>query len=78
MFPRQSKTREIVSLDGVWDFYADFEDKKNISEWAKGNFPSQTLMPVPSSYNDIGFSERLRDHVGDVWYKRTFFVPQSW
>lgn len=35
-------------------------------------------MPVPSSYNDITEDPKLRDHVGVVWYDRTFFVPQSW
>lgn len=35
-------------------------------------------MPVPSSYNDITTSSELRDHLGAVWYQRTFFVPSSW
>jgi beta-glucuronidase len=35
-------------------------------------------MPVPSSYNDIVEDEKLRDHVGTVWYERNFFVPKSW
>ncbi|KAL0102247.1 hypothetical protein PUN28_018647 [Cardiocondyla obscurior] len=35
-------------------------------------------MPVPSSYNDITTSRKLRDHVGGAWYQRTFFVPSSW
>lgn len=35
-------------------------------------------MPVPSSYNDITTSKALRDHVGPVWYEKTFFIPASW
>lgn len=35
-------------------------------------------MPVPSSYNDITTSRKLRDYVGPVWYQRHFFVPLSW
>ncbi|CAH1376182.1 unnamed protein product [Tenebrio molitor] len=36
-------------------------------------------MPVPSSYNDIGTDGfGLRDHVGPVWYQRSFIVPTSW
>lgn len=35
-------------------------------------------MPVPASYNDITEDKKLRDHVGLVWYDRTFFVPNSW
>lgn len=35
-------------------------------------------MPVPSSYNDITTSRDLRDHMGGVWYQRSFFAPPSW
>lgn len=35
-------------------------------------------MPVPSSYNDITQSIEVRDHVGWVWYDRSFIVPRSW
>lgn len=35
-------------------------------------------MPVPSSFNDITTSKDLRDHIGSVWYKRSFYVPISW
>lgn len=35
-------------------------------------------MPVPSSYNDITVSKEIRDHLGVVWYDRTFFAPDSW
>lgn len=35
-------------------------------------------MPVPSSYNDVTVDKKIRDHVGLVWYDKTFFVPESW
>jgi beta-glucuronidase len=35
-------------------------------------------MPVPASYNDITEDKAIRDHVGVVWYDRTFYVPQTW
>ncbi|RZF35643.1 hypothetical protein LSTR_LSTR010758 [Laodelphax striatellus] len=35
-------------------------------------------MPVPSSDNDITQERSLRDHVGFVWYERTFFAPERW
>lgn len=35
-------------------------------------------MPVPSSYNDILVDKKIRDHVGLVWYDKSFFVPESW
>lgn len=35
-------------------------------------------MPVPSSYNDVIVDKKIRDHVGLVWYDKSFFVPESW
>jgi beta-glucuronidase len=35
-------------------------------------------MPVPASYNDITQDIEVRDHIGDVWYEQTFFVPAAW
>jgi len=35
-------------------------------------------MPVPASYNDITQDKAIRDHVGIVWYDRTFYVPRTW
>lgn len=35
-------------------------------------------MPVPSSYNDVTVDKKIRDHVGLVWYDKSFFVPESW
>lgn len=35
-------------------------------------------MPVPSSYNDVTNDMKIRDHVGLVWYDRTFFLSENW
>jgi len=35
-------------------------------------------MAVPASYNDIGVDAAVRDHIGPVWYRRSFFVPTDW
>jgi hypothetical protein len=35
-------------------------------------------MPVPASYNDVTEDKTIRDHVGLVWYDRTFYVPEAW
>lgn len=32
-------------------------------------------MAVPASYNDIGVSAKIRDHVGWVWYERDITIP---
>lgn len=35
-------------------------------------------MPVPASYNDVTTERYVRDHVGIVYYDRTFYVPANW
>jgi beta-glucuronidase len=86
MFPRESETREVRSLDGMWNFVRS--NVTNPSEGIRDRWYDRDLaqnpklktipMPVPSSYNDITEDASLRDHVGTVWYDRKFFAPKSW
>ncbi|XP_033215452.1 beta-glucuronidase isoform X1 [Belonocnema kinseyi] len=84
LYPRESESREVKSLDGMWDFLVSpaghalkgYKEAWYADELSKAGKVMQ--MPVPSSYNDITTSRELRDHVGAVWYERTFFVPASW
>lgn len=84
MYPRESETRVVRSLDGIWNFGMSPTDNSSeglIEEWYLRNLRESTEvinMPVPSSYNDIGTEQEIRDHVGTVWYDRTFFVPRFW
>ncbi|XP_076647331.1 beta-glucuronidase [Halictus rubicundus] len=84
LYPRESESREVKTLDGLWDFTVSPSDDslKGYKEAWYASDLSKTgkvmQMPVPSSYNDITTSRELRDHIGAVWYQRTFFVPSSW
>ncbi|CAH1405474.1 unnamed protein product [Nezara viridula] len=82
LYPRESETRQVKSLDGIWQFRASNDTVDGIKETWYAERLSQSgptiPMPVPSSYNDITEEKALREHVGVVWYERTFFVPQSW
>ncbi|KAJ8681399.1 hypothetical protein QAD02_017186 [Eretmocerus hayati] len=84
LYPRESESREIKSLDGFWDFAVPPSHdvlKGHREEWyASGLSKTAKVMqmPVPSSYNDITTSRALRDHLGPVWYEKTFFMPASW
>jgi beta-glucuronidase len=84
MYPRESETREVRSLDGLWKFARSnpFQPSEGLTKkWYSkdlSDFTEVINMPVPSSYNDIGEDAELRDHVGTVWYERKFFVPKSW
>lgn len=84
LYPRESETREVRSLDGIWNFAKS--DVEKPSEGLRDKWYLKDLqesirvinMPVPSSYNDIVEDDKVRDHVGTVWYERKFFVPKSW
>lgn len=84
LYPRESETREVKSLDGIWTFAKSDVEKPGEGlrlQWYSKDLRESTdvmNMPVPSSYNDIYVDDKLRDHVGTVWYEKKFFVPKSW
>ncbi|XP_041979333.1 beta-glucuronidase isoform X2 [Aricia agestis] len=83
LYPRTTETRDLRSLDGIWNFRkspADPEYGYRHGWYEKDLDKTGPVipMPVPSSYNDIGEEASLRDHVGLVWYDRRFHVPAWW
>ncbi|XP_071443671.1 beta-glucuronidase-like [Hetaerina americana] len=84
LYPRESETREIRTLDGLWNFRvssASHEDLGMLEKWYASDLSELgpiELMPVPSSYNDISAKSSIRDHIGVVWYDRRFFTPRHW
>ncbi|XP_076669148.1 beta-glucuronidase [Andrena cerasifolii] len=84
LYPRESESREVKILDGMWDFVVSpsGDTLKGYKEaWFADDLSkvgTVMQMPVPSSYNDITTSREIRDHVGAVWYQRAFFVPSPW
>lgn len=64
LYPKMTESRMVFDLNGVWDFcLMDGEAKGEIMP-----------MPVPSSYNDIYTGRDFADHVGNLYYRRTFTV----
>ncbi|EDV98514.1 beta-glucuronidase [Drosophila grimshawi] len=85
LYPRESETREVRSLDGMWLLLrSNASDplqgirEKWYNQSLRATNHSTILMPVPASYNDVTVDQQLRDHVGTVWYERQFFVPTRW
>ncbi|KAM0332301.1 hypothetical protein ACHAQA_002577 [Verticillium albo-atrum] len=76
--PQINSTREIVSLDGIWNFaLASSPTVDDDPAWTR-TIPPRLQVPVPASYNDIFVDKSIRDHVGWVFYQRTFNVPRGW
>lgn len=84
LFPRESSSREIKQLDGLWSFRADKSPNRNQGfdkAWYKSRLRETGPvidMPVPASYNDITQDPTLRDFTGWVWYEREVVVPARW
>ncbi|PSN36674.1 Beta-glucuronidase [Blattella germanica] len=92
LYPQESESREVKRLDGIWTFCLPNELENDLGDnlpdelenYLSDNllfsvpFLQCTLMPVPSSYNDVTVNATIRDFVGWAFYVRTFFVPKRW
>lgn len=73
--PQQSATRELINLDGLWRFALDSPEAAQ--PWSS-TLDTALEAAVPASYNDLFVDAQIRNHVGWVWYQRTFRVPRGW
>ncbi len=73
---RQSCSRDVYSLDGLWDFQIDPTDLGNTDRWFATGLPAPRSMPVPASYNDITVDNAVHDLVGLAWYQREARAPR--
>ena len=79
LYPSESDTRQIRSLDGIWQFRLDEQGVGEKEKWfALPTLPEPTIpMPVPSSYNDITQNISIHRHLGLVWYATDFFLHNT-
>ncbi|XP_063225193.1 beta-glucuronidase-like isoform X1 [Bacillus rossius redtenbacheri] len=81
LYPQQSETREVKTLDGIWRFRTSppgDQEAGFTQSWYASALDQWINMPVPASYNDVTVNASIRDYVGWVWYQREFFVPGRW
>ncbi len=76
--PQDNPNRETKRLDGIWSFALDAAGAGRAEGWWRATLPAARSMPVPSSFNDVLADPKVHDHVGDVWYQRSVFVPRGW
>lgn len=62
LYPITNKSRNIISLDGEWQFRYEDED-----EWR--------TVYVPASFNNQFTEEKARTYTGVVEYRREFIIP---
>ncbi len=78
LYPRESRSREVKDLSGIWRFKADSQAQGLKNQWFLSPLTETIPMPVPSSYNDITQDISLRDFLGDVFYETLFHVSPYW
>lgn len=72
---RPSQSRQIHTLDGIWDFQCDPGICGHTDRWYASGLPAPRPMPVPASYNEITTDLDVYNHVGLAWYQRTVQPP---
>lgn len=78
LYPLENHIREVKDLSGIWDFKVDKNSSGVEEQWFETCLEDSIVMPVPASYNDITQEIEIRDHIGDVWYQKKFYIPSSW
>ena len=76
--PRETPTRERKSLNGLWRFALDGDQRGRRERWWERDLADAREIPVPASYNDIFADAAVREHVGDAWYQTLVRVPTGW
>jgi len=76
--PQVSESRNLLSLDGLWDFAVDYSETSFSEGWWKSSLKNPLTASVPASYNDLFTDIKIREHVGWVWYQRNLIIPKSW
>ncbi|TVR12271.1 MAG: beta-glucuronidase [Planctomycetota bacterium] len=78
LFPQNTPTRSLVSLDGTWDFCIDPGRDEPTLDGASADLPGAEKMAVPASYNDLSQDAAVRDHIGWAWYQRWVTPSRLW
>lgn len=78
LYPIENKVREVKNLNGIWKFKVDTDNVGLSEKWYEKPLVNTMPMAVPASYNDVVTDEKVKEHIGYVWYERNFVIPNSW
>ncbi|XP_073171850.1 beta-glucuronidase isoform X2 [Lepidochelys kempii] len=84
LYPRESASRELKELNGIWSFRADFSEQRDqgfVQQWYRKPLRQSGPvidMPVPASFNELTQNPNLRKYTGWVWYEKEVLLPRSW
>jgi hypothetical protein len=89
-----AQARDVMNLDGVWNFATDPKDQGEAEQWHQpgAKLPAMPLpgyaptangkIQVPGIWDNQGYGEETEkvrhNFVGKGWYKRQIDIPQAW
>jgi hypothetical protein len=82
MYP--SAQRDILSLDGPWEFELDEQDQGFTQNWQNGKttFSLTTTVPAAVQAHDLGHKydnwKYQTNYHGRVWYSKNVTIPADW
>ncbi len=74
LYPQTNNCRQVIGLDGFWDFLHDPQNE-GVRLGRPGGFNNARAIAVPGSWNDQ--FEDLRDFCGTAWYQTRFEPPRD-
>lgn len=77
LYPILTETRQLFDLCGIWKFKLDKAGGIFTESNSTQPLTDTMEMAVPASYNDLIECEKVRDHVGWVWYERCLTIPKA-
>lgn len=69
LYPQLTKTRSLFDLNGLWNFKLGHHNPTE-------NLSAETVMVVPTSFNDVSVNKEVRNYIGDFWYERQVAIPR--
>lgn len=77
LYPRQTLTRSVIDLSGMWKLAFDYESKGNELNYQNG-IPGKIEVPVPASFADFFTEKEFKEYTGDFWYETSFYADKNW
>ncbi len=76
LYPIVNNYRNILDLNGIWNFKIDRDKKGETEKWFKG-LKNSVSIAVPGSWNEQLEELGLLHYTGNAWYSKNIFIPRS-
>jgi beta-glucuronidase len=76
LYPQSNAFREMLALDGFWQFKADPEDRGIEEKWYESPLENAETVAAGAAFNEQ--LPQHMNHLGTVWYRQEVFVPSHW